>query len=78
MHETSCVHLSHGCVDNGKPSLPALPCIKVMFVVVPLDGVEFLLERFSFQHFGEMVRNVCVELSPMDLADDVILDPQHI
>ena len=44
----------------------------MLLVVLPFDRIEFLLERFPLQNFREVICNVHVKLSPMDLIDDVV------
>ena len=71
MHEPRFVELSHPSINNRTPGPSILPGLEVFLVVLPLHLVELLLKVFEFgvKHPWEVVADVNVEISPVELRE---------
>lgn len=78
MHEPRRIEFPHGCVHDGIARQAFLPSCQMLLIVLPFDLVELLLEGLALQHFGVVVRDVHVEVPPMEFIDEVVLHSQLI
>ena len=78
MHEASGVEFLHGCVDDGEASPAVLPSLQLLGVVLPLHLVELGLEGVVLpgEDLGEVVRDVDVEVAPVQLVDEVVFEAE--
>lgn len=68
MHPPCCIELSHGSIHNRKACSTLLPGFHMLIIILPFDGVKFLLEGFPLQNFGKVIGNICIKLTPMDFV----------
>ena len=80
MHKSSCIHLSHSSIYNRKTSLTIFPSLELLFIVFPLNFIEFHLKGIIFwkQNPREVMSNIYIEISPMKLIDNVVINTKLI
>lgn len=78
VHKPGSIELPHGSINNGKPSSTLFPSIEMLFIVFPLDLIEFRLEGVvrRLKHSLVEMCDIDVEISPVELVDDIVLVAQ--
>jgi hypothetical protein len=80
MHETGAIQFPHCCVDYRESCHTVFPGLQLFLIVFPLNLIKLELKRRIrvSQDPRVIMTDIHVEISPMQLTYDIILNSQFL